>query len=212
MRSYLAAFVTILFLLGFSELDGYVIVKLLQGSVLWEVINTYLPRVMMNPKTLEYRDGVLHINDLEGPKKEGDKKARLRDVEQELFKCQRMVEGWLDANHTMITELLHEQKWESTKTWEAIDRLHVKVEDLQAQIYDPHNQNYEYETKFKMMGLAANFKIPETTLSFLDGQHMTWKKDNKLVSSPPSSPKKETWVLPPFLFSPHIRFGQSQAL
>ena len=46
----------------------------------------------MHPKTLEYRDGVLHIKYLEGPKKEGDEKARLRDVEQELFKCQRMVE------------------------------------------------------------------------------------------------------------------------
>ena len=63
---------------------------------------------MMNPKTLEYRDGVLHIKYLEGPKKEGDEKARLRDVEQELFKCQRMVEGSLDANHTMIIEFLHE--------------------------------------------------------------------------------------------------------
>ena len=58
---------------------------------------------MMHPKTLEYRDGVLHIKDLEGPKKEGEEKARLRDVEQELFKCQRMVERGLDANHTMIT-------------------------------------------------------------------------------------------------------------
>ena len=78
--------------------------------------------------------------------------------------------------------MLLEQKWESTKTWEAIDRLHVKVEDLQAQIYDPHNQNYEYETKFKMIVLAANSKIPETT----------WKKDDKCVPSPPPSPKKET--------------------
>ena len=143
---------------------------------------------MMNPKTLEYRDGVLHINDLEGPKKEGDKKARLRDVEQELFKCQRMVEGWLDVNHTMVTELLHEQKWESTKTWEAIDRLHVKVEDLQAQIYDPHNQNYEYETKFKIMGLATNFKITDSTSSFIDEESMPWKKDVKHVPSAPPSP------------------------
>ena len=99
-----------------------------------------------------------------------------------------MVEGWLDVNHTMVTELLHEQKWESTKTWEAIDRLHVKVQDLQAQIYDPHYQNYEYETKFKMMGLAANFKIPESTSYFLDGEPMPWKKDDKRVPSPPPSP------------------------
>ena len=38
------------------------------------------PRVMMHPKTLEHRDVVLHIKDLERPKKEGDEKARLRDV------------------------------------------------------------------------------------------------------------------------------------
>ena len=92
---------------------------------------------MTHPKTLEYRYGVLHIKDLEGPKNEGDEKAMLRDVEQELFKCQRMVERGLDANHTMITDFLHEQKWESAKVWEAIDRLYVRVEDLQAQIHDP---------------------------------------------------------------------------
>lgn len=73
-----------------------------------KVINPYLPGVMMHPKTLESRDGVLHIKDLEGPNKEGYKKARLRDVEQELFKCQRMVECGLDANHTMFAEFLRE--------------------------------------------------------------------------------------------------------
>ena len=141
----------------------------------------------MHVKTLEHGDGVLHIEDLEGPKKEGDEKARLREVEQELFKCQRMVERGLDANHTMITKLLHEQKWESAKTREAIDRLQVKVEDPQALIYYLHNQNYEYETKFKMMGLSTNFKIPKTTFSLHDGEHMPLKKD-KHVPSPPPSP------------------------
>lgn len=155
-------------------------------------ISPYLPGVMTHPKTLEYRDGVLHIKDFEGPKKERDEKARLRDVEQELFKCQRMVEHGLDANHTVIMEFLHEQKWESAKVWEAIDHLHVRLEDLQARIYDLQNQNCEYESKFKMMGLAANFRIPETTSSFLDGEPMPWKKDDEHAPSPPPSPKKET--------------------
>ena len=156
-----------------------------------KVINPYLPGVMKHPQTMEYRDGVLHIKDLEGPKKEGDEKARLKDVDQELFKCQRMVERGLDANHLMINEFVREQKGESDKIWEAIDRLHVKVEDLQAQLYDLQNQNYEYETKFKMMGLGANFRIPKTTSSFLDGEPMPWKKDDEHAPSPLSPPKKE---------------------
>ena len=75
-----------------------------------KVISPYFPGVMMHVKTLEHGDGVLHIEDLEGPKKEGYEKARLSDMEQELFKCQRMVERGLDTNHTMIMELLSEQK------------------------------------------------------------------------------------------------------
>ena len=157
-----------------------------------KVINPYLPRVMMHRKTLESRDGVLHIKDIEGPKKEGDDKARLRDVEQELFKCQRMMVRGLDANHLMISEFIREQKEDSDKIWEAIDHLHIKVEDLQAQIYDLQNQNCEYETKFKMMGLGANSRILETISSFLDGGPMPWKKDDKCAPSPPPSPKKET--------------------
>ena len=56
------------------------------------------------------------------PRRKRDEKARLRDVEQELLKCQRMVERGLDANHLMIREFIHEQKGESDKIWEAIDR------------------------------------------------------------------------------------------
>ena len=75
-----------------------------------KVISPYFPGVMMHPKTMEYREGVLHIKDLEWTKEEEDDKARLKDMEQELFKCQRMVERGLDTNHTMIMELLSEQK------------------------------------------------------------------------------------------------------
>ena len=80
--SFPPVFVSTLFLPGFSELDHYVVAKLPKDWFFEKVINPYLPGVMMHPKTLEYRDGVLHIKDLEGPKKEGEEKARLRDVEQ----------------------------------------------------------------------------------------------------------------------------------
>ena len=53
---------------------------------------------------MELREGVLHIWDVQGPKKEGNEKARLEAVEQEIFKCQGMVERGLSANHSMITK------------------------------------------------------------------------------------------------------------
>jgi hypothetical protein len=59
------------------------------------------------------REGVLHIRDVQGPKKDGSEKARLEAVEQEIFKCQGMVERGLSANHFMITEFIHEHKWDN---------------------------------------------------------------------------------------------------
>jgi hypothetical protein len=42
-----------------------------------KVINPYLPKVMKHPQTIEMCEGVLHIQDVQGPKKEGSEKARL---------------------------------------------------------------------------------------------------------------------------------------
>ncbi|KAE8782879.1 hypothetical protein D1007_43705 [Hordeum vulgare] len=53
---------------------------------------------------MEFWDGVLHIRDLQGPKNEGDEKARLADVEKELFNYNRIVKHGLDANHSMIKD------------------------------------------------------------------------------------------------------------
>ena len=36
------------------------------------VINPYLAKVKMHPQVLQLKDGVLHKQDLQGPKKEGD--------------------------------------------------------------------------------------------------------------------------------------------
>ena len=54
---------------------------------------------------------------------------------------------------------------------------------LQAQIYDLQNQNCEYETRFKRMSLAASFRTLETEMSFVDGNPVPWKMDDKAEGS-----------------------------
>jgi hypothetical protein len=46
-----------------------------------KVINPYLPEVMKHFQTRELCEGVLHIRDIQGPKKEGSEKVRLEAVE-----------------------------------------------------------------------------------------------------------------------------------
>ena len=137
-------------------------------------------------------EGVLHIRDVQGPKKTGSEKARLEAVEQEIFKCQGMVERGLSANHSMITEFIREHKVDGNNIGDVIFKLNDRIDYLQAQIYDLQNQNFEYEAKFKGMSLAANFRTPETCPSFYDGEPMPWKTEDKPTTSPsPPSPKKE---------------------
>ena len=52
--------------------------------------------------------GMLH------PKKEGDEKTRLEEVEQEVFEYKKMTERGVSANHRIIAELidLHKQETE----------------------------------------------------------------------------------------------------
>ena len=55
------------------------------------VANLYLNEVKTHPKVLRLEDSVLQQEDLQGPKKEGDTKARLEEVEQDVFVCKGMV-------------------------------------------------------------------------------------------------------------------------
>ena len=137
----------------------------------------------------------MHICDVEGPRKTGSTKARLEALEQQVFKCQEMVERGLDSNHILIMEFTNNHKLDAKDIGEAIFKLHEKIEHLQAQIYDPQNQNCEYEYRFKRMSLAADSRIPETRSSFYDGEPIPWKMEDKPTSSTtPSSPppRKET--------------------
>ena len=139
---------------------------------------------------------MLHIRDVEEPRRTGSVDTKLEAVEQQVFKCQGMVERGLNANQMMITEFTNNHKLDAKVIGETIFKLQEKIEHLQAQIYDLQNQNCEYEYRFKRMSLAADLWIPETRSSFYDGEPMPWKMDDKPTPSTtlpsPSSPPKET--------------------
>ena len=158
-----------------------------------KVINPYLAEVLQHPQTIEMREGVLHIRDVEGPRRTRSMETNLKAMEQQVFKCQGMVEHGLNANQMMITEFTNNHKLDAKVIGETIFKLHEKIEHLQAQIYDLQNQNCEYEYRFKRMSLAADLRIPETRSSFYDGEPMPWKMDDKPTSSTtPSSPPPRT--------------------
>ena len=127
-----------------------------------KVINPYLAEVLQHPQTIEMREGVLHIRDVEGPRHTGNMETKLEAMEQEVFKCQGMMERGLNANQMMIAEFTNNHKLDAKNIGDAIFKLHEKIEHLQAQIYDLQNQNCEYEYRFKRMSLAADLRIPET--------------------------------------------------
>ena len=114
-----------------------------------KVINPYLAEVQRHPQTIEMRDGLLHIRDAEGAKGTGSVETRLEAMEQQVFKCQGMVERGINASHTMLAEFTNNYKPDAQNTEEAIFKLYEKIEHLQAQIYDLQNLNYEYNIDSK---------------------------------------------------------------
>ena len=95
-----------------------------------KVINPYLAEVLQHPQTIEMREGVLHIRDVEGPRHTGSVETRLEAMEQQVSRCQEMVERGLDSNHIMITELTNNHKLDAKDIGEAIFKLHEKIEHL----------------------------------------------------------------------------------
>ena len=104
-----------------------------------KVINPYLAEVLRYPQSIEMREGVLHIRDVEGPRRTGRVETKLKAMEQEVFKCQGMVECGLNANQMMITEFANNHKLDAKVIGETIFKLQEKIEHLQAQIYDLQN-------------------------------------------------------------------------
>ncbi|XP_020198091.1 uncharacterized protein [Aegilops tauschii subsp. strangulata] len=161
------------------------------------VINPYLLEVMKHPQAIEMRERVLHIRDVQRSKKAGTVEARLEAVEQEIFKCQGVVEHGLNANHLMITEFTHDQKVDGLSMKDIIFTFNEQIIFLQSQIYDLQNQVFEYEARSKGMSLAASCRTRETHASSYDGETLPWKPEDRLATTssppPPSSfPSKET--------------------
>src|SRR3954469_21151114 len=145
-----------------------------KDKFLVNVINPYLAEVKRHPQTLWVEDGALHQEDLKGPVKKGSTKARLEEVEQEVFKYKLMIEHGVKANFDIITELKKQHEEEVKEVHARIFALDSKVFELQGHIYDLQNQNCEYELKFLCMGLSAKSRILETEESCLDRGPLPW--------------------------------------
>ncbi|KAE8814682.1 40S ribosomal protein S5-1 [Hordeum vulgare] len=107
-----------------------------------KVINPTSGECCNTPQYIELHEGMLHIRDVEGPKKTERVEARLEAMEQQVFKCQGMVERGLNANHMMITEFTNKHKIDTIDIGKHLSRLYDRIDHLQAQIYDLQNQNY----------------------------------------------------------------------
>ena len=163
-----------------------------KDKIFEKVINPYLTGVLQHPQSIEMREGMLHIRDVEEPKKTGSMETRLEAMEQQVFKCQGMVERGLNANHMMIMEFTNKHKIDANDIGKHLSRLYY-IDHLQAQIYDLQNQNYEYEYIFQSIRLAADLRILATRSSCPDGAPMPWKTENQpqIATTPPPSPSKE---------------------
>ncbi|KAE8808813.1 40S ribosomal protein S5-1 [Hordeum vulgare] len=104
---------------------------------------------MKHPKAIEMHEGVLHIWDVQGPKKDGSKKARLVAVAQEIFKCQGTVENGESSNHCMITDFISENKLDAKSVGEILSKIQELIDHLQDQIYELQGQICEYESRFR---------------------------------------------------------------
>src|SRR4051794_37166176 len=146
-----------------------------KDKFLVNVINPYLIEVKRHPQTLRVEDGVLHKEYRKVPVKEGSTKARLEEVEQEVFKYKKMIERGVEANIDIITELKAQYEKEMKEVWSSMAALETKVFEFQGKIYDLHNQNCEYELSFLRMSAAATCRVLETEESWVDGGPMPWK-------------------------------------
>ncbi|KAE8778394.1 40S ribosomal protein S5-1 [Hordeum vulgare] len=156
-----------------------------------KVSNPYLAGVLQHPQSIEVREGVLHIRDVEGPKKTRSMEARLEAMEEQVFKCQEMVEGGLNANHMTITEFTNKQKIDANDIGKHLSRLYDKIDHLQAQIYDLQNQNYEMvsatrNNTFSNPSAGNSSQQPEASGSPQAGDHQGQPQGDIPLPPPPS--------------------------
>ncbi|KAE8784578.1 40S ribosomal protein S5-1 [Hordeum vulgare] len=113
------------------------------------VINPYLREVLQHPQAIEMREGVLHIHDVQGPKGTGPVEARLEAMEQEVFRCNGMVERGLNANHLMIADYARDLKVDGKSMKDIVFSLNEQINFLHSQIHDLQSQVFKYEARFK---------------------------------------------------------------
>ncbi|KAE8772698.1 40S ribosomal protein S5-1 [Hordeum vulgare] len=102
-----------------------------KDKIFEKVINPYLTEVLKHPQSIKMSEGMLHIRDVEGPKKTGSVETRLEAMEQQVFKCQGMVERGLNANHMMITEFTSNHKMDAIDIGKHLSRLYDRFDQLQ---------------------------------------------------------------------------------
>ncbi|KAE8770922.1 40S ribosomal protein S5-1 [Hordeum vulgare] len=122
------------------------------------VINPYLWEVTQHPQPIQILNGVLQIRNVQGPKGIGSVEARLYAMEQEVFRCKRMVERGLNANHLMIADYTRDLKVDGKSMKDIVFSLNEQINFLHSQIHDLQSQVFEYE--------ARNLKIDQTLKSF----------------------------------------------
>ncbi|KAE8809323.1 40S ribosomal protein S5-1 [Hordeum vulgare] len=114
------------------------------------VINPYMPEVMQHPQAIHMCDGVLHICDVQGPKATRSMEARFEAMEQEVFRCNGMVERGLNANHLMIADYTRDLKVDGKSMKDIIFSLNEQINFLHSQIHDLRRKVFEYEARFKV--------------------------------------------------------------
>ncbi|KAK1696756.1 hypothetical protein QYE76_013453 [Lolium multiflorum] len=130
-----------------------------KDSFFEDVVNPYMNELKMHPKELQLVDGELQIKDVQGPKGEGSLEDRMEKLEQEVFNYKKMAEREVDIFHKIVSELIDGHKKETAKLWDDIFSLHDTTNKLQAQLYDVHNQNCEYENR--VTAASAGRRTPE---------------------------------------------------
>ncbi|KAE8808491.1 40S ribosomal protein S5-1 [Hordeum vulgare] len=103
-----------------------------EDKIFEKVINSYLAGVLQYPQSIEMREGMLHIRDVEGPKMTESVEMRLEAMEQQVFKCQGMVERGLNANHMVIIEFTNKHMIDANDIGKHLSRLYDMIDQLQA--------------------------------------------------------------------------------
>ena len=156
-----------------------------KGDSLEDIINPYMRELKIHPKELLLEGGEVRIKEVQGPKGEGSLEDRMEALEQEVFRYKKMAEREVDIIHKICSELIAEHQKETAELKDEFLSLHQTTNQLQAQLYDVQNQNYEYEVRFKRISAAASFRMLETTMSFVDGEPLPWKLDDDERIPPP---------------------------